>query len=373
MLFRRTAGGDSNNCQSCHNVPVIGAAGDFTANAFISEGFESFDFETLDPQFSNERGSPSLFGAGLIELLGREMTAELRAERDTAVAEARKTGKPVTVALTTKGVDFGKVTVMPDGLVDNTGIEGVDPDLTVRPFSQKGVFASLRQFTINAGNLHLGLEADERWGARWTGTPISTATRSPTNYRRATSPRWSPSRRRCRRRAAWCRTMPTGSAAGASRANRYSPSLGCSSCHMAVAAAEQPRLHRPRALRHGRHAASGRGRQGAESTTSACSQWAKTLPRNDQGQILVPLFGDLKRHKIADPEVNGLGNELLSQRFVERDVFMTSELWGVGSTAPYGHRNDFTTLDSVIRAHGGEARSGARRLHRRQTMTTDRT
>ena len=80
--FRRTAGPDSNNCQSCHNVPVLGGAGDFTANAFVSEGFESADFDTLDPQFSNERGSVSLFGAGLIELLGREMTAELRAERD---------------------------------------------------------------------------------------------------------------------------------------------------------------------------------------------------------------------------------------------------------------------------------------------------
>ena len=33
-------------------------------------------------QFSNERGSVSLFGDGLIELLAREMTAELRAERD---------------------------------------------------------------------------------------------------------------------------------------------------------------------------------------------------------------------------------------------------------------------------------------------------
>ncbi len=84
--------------------------------------------------------------------------------------------------------------------------------------------------------------------------------------------------------------------------------------------------------------------------------WTKTLPRNDQGQILVPLFGDLKRHHIADGEVNRLGNELLAQRFVERDVFMTAELWGVGSTAPYGHRNDITTLDGVIRAHGGEGR-----------------
>ena len=68
-------------------------------------------------------------------------------------------------------------------------------------------------------------------------------------------------------------------------------------------------------------------------------------------------FGDLKRHVITDRQVAALGNELLGQRFVERNEFQTSELWGIGSTAPYGHRGDFTTLDGVIRAHGGEARA----------------
>jgi len=58
----------------------------------------------------------------------------------------------------------------------------------------------------------------------------------------------------------------------------------------------------------------------------------------------------------VDEGADQLGNELMGQRFVERDVFKTAELWGVGSTAPYGHRGDFTTLDGVIRAHGGEAR-----------------
>ena len=83
----------------------------------------------------------------------------------------------------------------------------------------------------------------------------------------------------------------------------------------------------------------------------------RALPRNADGAVLVPLFGDLKRHVIADTQVATLGNELLSQRFVERDVFMTTELWGVGSTAPYGHRGDLTTLAEVIAAHGGAARA----------------
>ena len=74
----------------------------------------------------------------------------------------------------------------------------------------------------------------------------------------------------------------------------------------------------------------------------------------------MPLFGDLKRHKITDAANDTLGNELLSQRFVARDEFMTSELWGVGTTAPYGHRGDLTTLNEVIEAHGGEAADATR-------------
>ena len=60
---------------------------------------------------------------------------------------------------------------------------------------------------------------------------------------------------------------------------------------------------------------------------------------------------------MTDRRIAALGNELLSQRFVGRDIFMTSELWGIGSTAPYGHRNDFSSLDEIILAHGGAARS----------------
>jgi len=35
---------------------------------------------------------------------------------------------------------------------------------------------------------------------------------------------------------------------------------------------------------------------------------------------------------------------------------LTTELWGVGSTAPYLHDGRATTLTEAILAHGGEAR-----------------
>jgi CxxC motif-containing protein (DUF1111 family) len=39
---------------------------------------------------------------------------------------------------------------------------------------------------------------------------------------------------------------------------------------------------------------------------------------------------------------------------VNRDVFLTPRLWGAGSTAPYGHRGDLTTLHEAIASHGAE-------------------
>ena len=243
---------------------------------------------------------------------------------------------------------------MPDGLVDFSALQGIDSDLTVRPFSQKGVFASLRQFTVNAGNIHLGLEASERWGKRWTGTDdfdgdgvpdeLSPGDISALVAFQATLP-------------APGRMVPDDPAwrDAAAQGEKLFAAMGCAACHKpylplnSLTFADPAPYDTAGTLRPGEVAK-------PISYDLGMLDWAKTLPRNDKGQILVPLFGDLKRHHISDAEVSRLGNELLAQRFVERDVFITAELWGVGSTAPYGHRNDITTLDGVIRAHGGEGR-----------------
>jgi CxxC motif-containing protein (DUF1111 family) len=68
------------------------------------------------------------------------------------------------------------------------------------------------------------------------------------------------------------------------------------------------------------------------------------------GQFVVRnVFTDLKRHD-------------LGPAFHERDfdgsritMHVTEPLWGVGTTAPYGHDGRSVTLDAVIRRHGGEA------------------
>jgi CxxC motif-containing protein (DUF1111 family) len=69
----------------------------------------------------------------------------------------------------------------------------------------------------------------------------------------------------------------------------------------------------------------------------------------------VRAFTDLKRHRIADEDRPHFANEKLTQSFVPVDQFRTAWLWSIGSTAPYGHRRDVTTIHQAITDHGGES------------------
>ncbi|MFN3249975.1 di-heme oxidoredictase family protein [Roseibium album] len=353
LRFQRLAGPDANACASCHNEPVVGGAGAFTANVFVSEGFESADFDTIDPQFSNERNTNAIQGAGLIELLAREMTTDLRRQRHDVLSLARRNGRPETADLETKGITFGRLTAYPDGTLDVSRLDGIDDDLTIRPFSQKGVFASLRQFTVNAMNAHHGIQASERFGPRWTGTDDFDAD--------GVSAEMTPGQ--ISALVAWQATLPAPTRkknlpdiwqSASTRGESVFGEIGCASCHVPALPLESLIFHDP-----GPFDTAGTLRQSDMEKTLALDlatlDWIKSLPRDERGRALVPLFGDLKRHKIADAQNETYGNELLAQRFVARDVFITAELWGIGSTAPYGHRGDLTTLNEAILAHGGDA------------------
>ncbi|UUP17223.1 hypothetical protein [Nitratireductor thuwali] len=353
--FFRSAGMDANSCAGCHNMPIVGGAGDFVTNVFVSEGFESADFDSLDPQFSNERGSNHLFGAGLIELLAREMTADLRETRRRTLEAARGTGKPTTATLASKGVSFGTITAEPDGMLDLAGVEGVDDDLVVRPFSQKGVMTSIRQFTVNALNHHHGMQATERFGPRWTGERDHDGDGVEDEIRDGDISALVAWQAGLKAPVVFEPEQPEWEAPAA-RGSALFDAMGCVACHKRALPLNSLEFADPGPLDM---AGTLRDGELAEPVTYdlALLEWASTLPRDAEGNVLVPLFGDLKRHVIADQEVATLGNELLAQRFVERNVFMTAELWGAGSTGPYGHRNDLPTLDEVIRAHGGEGRA----------------
>ncbi len=353
QAFQRLAGPDANSCASCHNDPVAGGAGHFTANVFVSEGFESADFDTSDPQFSNERGTNALQGAGLVELLAREMTRDLQAQRKAALQEARQSGEPVEKELISKDVRFGSITANPDGTLDVSKIDGVDTDLTIRPFGQKGVFSSLRQFTVNAMNHHHGMQAEERFGTLWTGSDdfdedgvTDELSRGDVSALVAWQATLEPPTRNADLPDDWLQAAEQGETIFAK--------TGCTECHRPTLPLKSLIFSDPGPFEV---AGTLRPEETAAPITHdlELEDWAKTLKRDAEGNWLVPLFGDLKRHRIAGKREDTFGNELLSQRFVDRDVFLTTELWGVETTGPYGHRSDITTLNEAILSHGGAA------------------
>jgi di-heme oxidoreductase (putative peroxidase) len=107
----------------------------------------------------DSRNVPHLFGLGIKEMLADEMTSDLRAIRSQAIASARSSGQPVTLPLATKGVSFGSITGRPDGSVDTSQVQGVNPDLRIRPFFAHGGTISMREFIVGALHAEMGLEA----------------------------------------------------------------------------------------------------------------------------------------------------------------------------------------------------------------------
>ncbi len=109
--------GLADSCAACHGRPrgSAGSGGDVVTRP-------------------DSRDAPHLFGVGLKEMLADEITADLRAIRDQAISEARAQQRSVARPLTSKGITYGVITAHPDGSLDTSQVEGVDPDLRVRPF-----------------------------------------------------------------------------------------------------------------------------------------------------------------------------------------------------------------------------------------------
>jgi CxxC motif-containing protein (DUF1111 family) len=128
--------------------------------------------------------------------------------------------------------------------------------------------------------------------------------------------------------------------------------IGCASCHVADLV-----------VNHDRRVADVEtvydSERGVFNNLFATATPLVTTEDDGSGQILkLPagnsfpvkdIFSDFKRHD-------------LGPKFYERNwdgtlqtMFITRPLWGVGSTAPYGHDGRSMTLDDVILRHGGES------------------
>ena len=63
--------------------------------------------------------------------------------------------------------------------------------------------------------------------------------------------------------------------------------------------------------------------------------------------------------------------EAIDEGNLGKSTFLTENLWGVGSTAPYMHDGRATTLAEAILLHGGEA--DASRTNFKNANTSDQT
>jgi Di-haem oxidoreductase, putative peroxidase len=359
--FIRTSGPDATSCADCHNQPTTGGAGGFVANVFVlAQGLDPVT-ESVSGEFSNERNSLGMNGSGAIEMLAREMTGDLLAIRDAARSEAGLSGRDVSLPLITKEVKFGQITARPDGSLDTSKVEGVDPDLIIKPFHQKGVVNSVRVFTVNAFNHHHGMQAVERFGIGQKdnrgnlittndfdqdGVPDEMTAGDITAATIFQAAMNVPGR---------VISNDPGRRAAAQRGEAGFVAIGCSDCHKPAFVLEGRFFSEPNPFNPaGNLRPLDVGQLVTFDLTSDIPR--PRLERSSTGGAIVRAYTDLKRHVISDDQDPFFRNERVIQNTVPVDQFITRKLWDVGNTAPYGHRGDLTTITEAILHHAGAAR-----------------
>jgi cytochrome c peroxidase len=383
--YNRLSGPDANSCVGCHNAPhgTPGGAGDFASAAFV--GGYRYDYLTLDASdnvptkgtrdewgrpatvqsFADLRVPAGLFGSGYIEMLARQITADLQAIRGTLRPGQSK-------PLVSKGVSFGVIGRDRDGLWDTSRVEGISkaslitatsldpPTLIIRPWRQSGSAISLRELTNDSFNEHLGIQSSERFGVDvdldgdGIKNELTRADVTAIVLYEATL-------------AVPGRVIPNDpeiEAAVLSGERRFE-TLGCASCHVPKLPLDksgwiydEPNPYNPMTnLRRG------------EANSIRVDLNSQALPsprlaRGRDGTVWVPAYTDLKLHDIttgpADPYAEPLDLNIgsWSVAFTKGNrKFLTKRLWGCANQPPYFHHGLFTTLRQSVLAHSGEALS----------------
>jgi hypothetical protein len=356
--FLRINGLDAQSCNECHTIisnrtlpPTtgIGGVGGAVQNAIILPSMidvaDSFDDRVVfvaghDPdlpmvndgiadyngRFANP---PFLFGGGGVELLGKEMTADLQA----LAAQAAGSPAGTVVSLDTHGVHFGTVTSLGGGNVE-VDAEGVDEDLVVRPFGRKGENFSMRDFDRGAMQFHFGIQPVEVVGADLDedqdglDNEVTVAEMSALHFFDVTNPR--------------PQYIPFSNKA--SHGFAIFQNIGCSDCHIPAIATSSTSVP----LAHPEVA-----NDPSANVYTQVDLIASGFDADPNGPgVIVPMFADLKRHDMGP----GLA-ETFEFGEIPNSHFTTARLWGIADTAPYLHDGRALTLTEAIELHGGEAQA----------------
>jgi hypothetical protein len=317
----------------------------------------------------DSRDAPHLFGLGLKEMLADEITTDLRSTRDSAVQLAKQRKQPVSLRLKSKGISYGTITGSPDGSVDTSKVEGVDPDLRVKPFFAEGSTISIREFVVGALHNEMGLTAssDPDLHAASTGGRVVTPSgmvldgskdkiSAPPAPDKENGNEIDPALVDYLEFYLLNYFKPAHGQVNeiTERGRRLFDRIGCASCHTDNLT-----------INHDRRVAD------IETVYDPVkgimnSLFATAIPlfrESDDGSglplkqptgnpfVVNDIYSDFKRHD-------------LGPNFYERNwdgtmqtQFLTRPLWGVGSTGPYGHDGRSVTLNDVILRHGGESQA----------------
>jgi hypothetical protein len=384
--FNRISAPDANSCAGCHNVPRSGGGGDIVANVFVLG--QRFDHITFDPTdtvpthggvdesggvptlegAADSRATPGMFGSGYIEMLARQMTADLQALRNGLAPGG-------SVALVTKGVSFGTLRRNADGTWNTTGVEGLSagslasadaaspPSLVIKPFHQAGAVVSLREFTNNAFNHHHGMQSAERFGGTdvdgdtFTNELTSADISAATVFQAALPP---PGRVIPRYRPLEQAVL---------RGEQLFVTVGCGHCHVPALPLDrggwlfsEPNPFNPPGNLQLQNA---HGKSG--QPVLAFNLNSRVLPgprlRAVGGVTMVPAFTDLKLHDITSGPDDSDRERLDMHQpagsagfFAGNGRFLTRKLWGIANEPPFLHHGKCTTMrDAIVNHHHGEA------------------
>jgi mono/diheme cytochrome c family protein len=345
--------GLADSCAACHGRPrgSAGVGGDVATRP-------------------DSRDAPHLFGLGLKEMLADEITTDLRAIRTAAVAEASRIHAPVTRALTSKGISYGRIRAMVDGSIDTSEVQGVDPDLRIRPFFAHGGTISIREFVVGALKAEMGLAManDPDLVAARTG-PVTTPAGMRLNGLIDTleqPPIEEGDVGTVEQRTAlvdflefyllnYFKPGRTEETSDVKKGRDAFEKTGCASCHIA-----DLQLVRDRRVADVNTVFDPeRGNFNRLFATaalllrdpSAVGQAGIAKLPALQPFVVQNIFSDFKRHD--------LGPNFHERNYdgTVRTQFLTTPLWGVGTTAPYGHDGRSINLLEVILRHGGEAQN----------------
>lgn len=352
--FNRISGPDANACVACHNLPRIGGGGDNSNNVF---GLASdIDFATLEGSvgseddsssvldITNERNTIGVFGSGLVELLSREITSDLLNIVEKSKKLSIDKNKVIKADLESKGINYGYIEVHPNGFVDRSNVDGIDSDLVLRPFIQKGVIGTLRDFSNISMNHHHGMQSEELAGLNSdldrdgivneltegdiTAVTIFQATLDfPDNIFSENE------------------EIKSAQLKGKEIFNN----IGCASCHMPTLPLKSLMFVEPGPLNT---EISTTIVESKKTLVVNLEDYVSKLDKDEDGNYLIPIWSDLKRHDMGSK----LDNERPLQKGVPTNYWLTKKLWGFYSEPPFLHHGRANLLNDVIEMHQGDAK-----------------